>query len=495
MPFLLAFIAFFDIVHLGLTVEDVASDVASFVARESIPETSLLAVQHKIYKLPSALQSKAQPPTLGAEHSGPEALVAQASSIRREHSHGAATASAGPNRTAVPPATKAAMDHEGTLIRQIFVLCVTMYGTIAILWALYWQRTKATVAGVNQGMENFYVTLLCISWASMSVGMHVLNKSLVEYLQAPALISGAQMLMAVVVMGSTSGDKLFLVPPGQLKRWLVVPIFFAGMLCSSFYAYERISLSLLTVVRNLTPLVALPLETIIMPADKRPTVTLPIIGAIFVMLVGAIIYGDGILPSLSMIGLMFALLNMALAVTDRLVQRRLLTQECKDLPSDVCTIVNNFLGLIPTIALAAATHQLTEAAQPEHRANWTDPRVMVLLLISGLVGIGICYLGFQCQRAISATSFFVLQNVSKVAVVSAGVVFFADPIKSASSVFGLALSLGGSFMYGAANMMQTPAKSATDTRRAPGSAPEDTTPKSKPLAAAEKGRGPGANRN
>merc|ERR1719215_1848904 len=112
-----------------------------------------------------------------------------------------------------------------------------------------------------------------------------------------------------------------------------------------------------------------------------------------------------------------------------------------------------------------ATHQLTDMTVPAHRANWTEPRVMVLLLLSGLVGIGICYLGFQCQRAISATSFFVLQNVSKIAVVSAGVVFFGDPIKSAASVFGLLLSLGGSFMYGAANMMQqAPAKSARDTR-------------------------------
>jgi hypothetical protein len=343
-----------------------------------------------------------------------------------------------------------------------------MYGTIGLLWGFYWQRQKVAAAagGAGASLEKFYVLLLCVSWSSMSVGMHVLNKSLVEALQAPALISGVQMLVAVLVMGATSGNKLFTVPSGQLKRWLVVPVLFAGMLCSSFYAYEQISLSLLTVVRNLTPLIALPIEGIIMPPDKRPTVTLPIIAAILVMLVGAVIYGDGILPTLSMVGLLYALLNMTMAVTDRLMQRRLLTQECKDLPSDVCTIVNNALGLIPTVFLAAATHQLSDMAQAENKANWTDPRVLALLLISSLVGIGICYLGFVCQRAISATSFFVMQNVSKVAVVTAGVFFFADPIESTASVFGMALSLGGSFMYGAANMLSAPAatKSEPDVR-------------------------------
>jgi len=139
---------------------------------------------------------------------------------------------------------------------------------------------------------------------------------------------------------------------------------------------------------------------------------------------------------------------MALAVSDRLLQRRLLTTECKDIPSDVCTIINNSFGLIPTLLLACATHQFEETQTPTNKASWQDPRVLILLALSGCVGIGICYLGFMCQRVISATSFFVMQNVSKVAVVSAGVCFFGDPISSGSSVSGLCLSLGGSFLYG-----------------------------------------------
>merc|ERR1719491_1861955 len=93
------------------------------------------------------------------------------------------------------------------------------------------------------------------------------------------------------------------------------------------------------------------------------------------------------------------------------------------------------------------TGQFSGAAAPASAAKWAEPQVLVLLLVSGFVGTGISILGLECQRAISATSFSVMQNTSKIAVVSAGVVFFLDPIGSPISVLGLLLSLGGSFLY------------------------------------------------
>merc|ERR1719237_1246036 len=120
-------------------------------------------------------------------------------------------------------------------------------------------------------------------------------------------------------------------------------MFFAAMLCSSFYTYEYISLTLLTVVRNLTPLASLAVERALMPLSAQATVTPGVIGSIVVMGIGACVYAGG-LPDLSMVGVCFALLNMVLAVSDRCLQRRLLTTECKDMHSSVCTILNNSVG-------------------------------------------------------------------------------------------------------------------------------------------------------
>lgn len=329
---------------------------------------------------------------------------------------------------------------------QIFSLCVVMYGAIGFLWL-----AKRRVPKDSAYADTAHVVLLCATWAAMSVGMHVLNKSLAVELQAPALISAAQMCLAVVAVGAASLKEFCQATGRQMGLWMVVPCLFAAMLVSSFYTYEYISLSLLTVIRNLTPLVVLPIERAIMPAGKRPQFDAATVGSIVLMLAGALVYADGI-RHISVLGVALTLMNMVLAVSDRLIQRRLLTAECKDLPSGVCTVLNNFFGSIPTMAFAIVTHQTRDMALPEHSASWQDPRVLAVLILSGILGIGICYLGFECQRAISATSFFVLQNVSKVAVVCAGIAFFSDPIRSPLAILGLAMSLGGSFAYGRAQM-------------------------------------------
>merc|ERR1719160_1917067 len=167
------------------------------------------------------------------------------------------------------------------------------------------------------------------------------------------------------------------------------------------------------------------------------------------MLLGAIVYAGG-LKEFSVIGVMFAVLNLFLAVTERMTSRRLLVQECNGLPLEGCTLVNNFLGLFPTLALAFITQETAKVS--DHAAVWTDPKVLVLMALSGGIGLGIGYFGFAVQRLISATSFLVLQNVSKVAVVGTGIVFFQDPIKSPPQAAGLLLSLGGSYLYGKSQM-------------------------------------------
>merc|ERR1712232_498897 len=80
-------------------------------------------------------------------------------------------------------------------------------------------------------------------------------------------------------------------------------------------------------------------------------------------------------------------------------------------------------------------------------AKLFEQRVVVLLVISACMGVAICYVGIECQRAMSTTSFFVLQNVTKVFVVACGIFVFGDSVNATSSIFGLLLSLGGSVLY------------------------------------------------
>merc|ERR1719482_2327528 len=87
---------------------------------------------------------------------------------------------------------------------------------------------------------------------------------------------------------------------------------------------------------------------------------------------------------------------------------------------------------------------------PAHHSAWTDPATLLLVALSGMFGMGIGFYGLMCQKAMTATSFQVLQNMSKVCVVGVGVVVFGDRLDSPTRLGGMALSLLGSAAYGLA---------------------------------------------
>lgn len=321
----------------------------------------------------------------------------------------------------------------------IFCLCTVMYGSVAVAWVMY----MALVPN-RKDTSLMHTGMLCISWASCSIGMIVLNKHLAVALEAPALIAMAQMALCFGATAVVSGKELLVANRKQLAYWMTIPLFFAGMLCTSIYTVQYISISLFTVIRNLMPLVTLPMETLAMPVEKQPKVNVWIVLSLCVTLVGAIMYAQG-LKSVSILGVTFAFVNMGITVCDRVLQRRLLTQECKDLHVVVCTMVTNLFGMLPCIVLAFATTQISEL--PKHRKHWTDIRIIAMLCLSGVVSIGIGALGFEVQRRLSATSFLIMQNVSKIVVVFIGVLVFGDTIKSPLAGSGLLVSLLGSFMY------------------------------------------------
>merc|ERR1719240_926003 len=118
--------------------------------------------------------------------------------------------------------------------------------------------------------------------------MNVLNKALVATFHAPCLVTGAQMLMTVMGLIVLSRDKLAC-EPRQALKWCFVPVLFFGMLVSSFFTYEYLTLSMLMVVRNLGPMVTLPIEKMVMPPDKQPNVSPKMMMALLVILAGAVL--------------------------------------------------------------------------------------------------------------------------------------------------------------------------------------------------------------
>jgi len=334
-------------------------------------------------------------------------------------------------------------------------LCLFIYIPFALAWiAYFWYG----------GSARTYTALLVYSWASMSLGITTLNKTLVMFLNAPCFITVAQMAMTALFVAVVNGKKIQKSIEDhrqQAFRWLIVPILFSGMLMSSIFGFKYMSLSMMTVVRNLAPLVALPIELTVMAPHNHPVVTPGCISSMVVMLVGAVVYGFSA-PVFSGIGIFCVLINTALAISDRMVQRRLLSQDCKDLRLEVCMFINNFVGIFPSLAVALATHEAGNS-QSHHAAAWYRLDTLAMLLFSGMLGIGMCYFGLAVQRSISATSFLVLNNMSKFAIVLIGVMLFGDPIKSNFTKTGLILSLGGSCGYGWSQIKESSKEATTSS--------------------------------
>jgi len=319
---------------------------------------------------------------------------------------------------------------------QVLLVGLLIIMSLSAGWAGYWFQTQH-----GREMGDLRMVLLGVSFAATSWGMNVVNKSLVETLRAPALVTGAQMSMTVISSVVLTRSR-FRGSREEVMHWAPVPLIFFGMLLSSFLTYKYLTLSMLMIVRNLGPLVVLPIEMLGMPADKRPCVTVPMLLALLVLLSGAVIYCTTIEVSLR--GLIFASLNLFFAITDRMAQRRLLTNECRGLSTESCMFLNNVFGLIPTLLMGMYFGELKDFDWH----LWFASSTGALLLLSGVIGSGICYFAIALQREIAGTSFMVLQNVIRMAVAGVGVIVFHDPIGWPFQIVGLALSFLGALWYG-----------------------------------------------
>lgn len=319
-------------------------------------------------------------------------------------------------------------------------LVVPLVGLLAVAWAFYATR-KHQFPKESVG----YVALCAASFTITSVSMNVLNKVCVTLTNAPSTLTTIQMLFTVVATVAMSSREIMQADRKKAFRWMVVPVMYAGMLNSSLLGYKYLSLCLVTVFRNLAPLLTLMVEGLVMDAEHKPPVTTNIVMSLLMMVVGAFVFSYG-QADVTLIGIIVVFFNTILAMGDRLLQRRLLVSECKDLPLSACMTINNSLGIIPTFGMALAMHEVQGYAA--NYSAWTDPAAIILIALSGCMGMGIGFFGLMVQKAMTATSFQVLQNMSKICVVSVGVTVFGDRLDSTERITGMALSLIGSAWYG-----------------------------------------------
>jgi len=328
------------------------------------------------------------------------------------------------------------------------------------------ERVKAEAATAAALLLSVLFFMAC------SCSMLIVNKLALNALPLPFVVLTLQMGFAVVALCCAPCYLRF----GSLQdvlRWCRgIPWLFAGMLGSSMLALNFASMAALVVVRNMGPLLALPIER---AYQEKIAVSVRSVAAMVVILAGVVLYmyNDVTLdPANAALGLLYMFINLVLAIIHGLLTRRLLAVAPVDISSNGIVVLNNFCSLLP-MAFGGVVNsnewaRLPEAAKKLGAGEWA------LIVASCTVGLGISWAGINVQRYtsatrlgkgasytratprslprlplyryISATTMLVLTNLNKFVVIGFGIVFLGES-DSWQAILGCITALGGGVWY------------------------------------------------
>lgn len=283
------------------------------------------------------------------------------------------------------------------------------------------------------------------SWCLCSVGMMVFNKMAVTHFPVECLLVAFQMGFSCVALLVLTRCQMHFGSMRDVARWSIVVPFFAGMLLTSMLALKHAPMSLVVVFRCLSPMVSLGIERLYPNPLKVSGLMLL---SMALMLIGTWVFCTQLDHS-ALTGIFWVILNNFFAVGDRLLQRLMLAKDQQ--PVDICkggvTFLNNFEGMLPLFACAYFTGEFAEF--PHAYASLTNVG-MFYVFMGCLVGVGISYTGIWVQSLINATSFLVLVNANKFAILLVEALVAHTKSINIIQVIGATITILAACLYGVA---------------------------------------------
>jgi hypothetical protein len=274
-----------------------------------------------------------------------------------------------------------------------------------------------------------------------SIGMNVLNKEAATTFKSTFLLVIIQMAFASAVILLMEFRKMSCARYGDLLRWSVVPLAFAGMLATSMWAMREASLSAVLILKNLLPIVSFAAEKALF--NTPLSITKSIVFSLFVTFIGTVVYGFAD-ASVTNSGKIFVVVNCGFTLVDRLVQTYYLKLSSNfSISVPLCMLLNNTLGVAPMLALAFVGGEIPQWRTVIAQA---DSDTWLWVVLSSGCGACLGYVGLRATQLVSGTTMLVLQNLNKVLLLAASAEFLGDSLRPISW-FGCAVSIGGCCWY------------------------------------------------
>jgi drug/metabolite transporter (DMT)-like permease len=334
-------------------------------------------------------------------------------------------------------------------------MAVVLLGTPFVLYLLRTDMLRQPSLAVILIVSALYIFA--------SLAMNVLNKKAAKAFEGTCLLVIIQMLVSIVVIICMEYDKMKLDKWADFMKWLIVPFAFAGMLGTSMFAFKEASLTTILIVRNILPILTFGFEKALF--NQPESVCWKVVMSLVVTLAGSVLYGF-VDVSATNLGKVLILVNCGFTIVDRLVQAKLLKGN-KDFSISIamCMLLNNALGIVPMVILAMVTGEVTHWGHSLVSANLDT---WFLVVMSGLCGASLGYVGLRTQQLMSGTTVLVMQNFNKLLIISLGMFLFHEHM-TALSLLGCLVSLLGCFAYG---YLRLPAEAGTKDKGQPTAPPK-----------------------
>lgn len=275
-----------------------------------------------------------------------------------------------------------------------------------------------------------------------SVGMMYFNKMAVSAFPLECSLVAMQMAFATVMLLGFGWQTLHVGSLKDLLRWCMVVPWFTGMLLTSILALKHASMSLVIVLRAMSPLGSLVVERFYPdPVGSSSALVMSIV----VMVMGGAMYCAQLDQSARQ-GIFWVILNAGIAVCDRCLQRLMLAkdQHPVDISKNACALISNGLGLFPVLVAAVCLGEFSELPHAVAQLNAWDK---VNIAVTCIIGLGISYCGIWAQSLISATSFLVMVNANKFVIIAIEAIGLHTKVLSYTQAAGATVTLLGACLY------------------------------------------------
>lgn len=276
-----------------------------------------------------------------------------------------------------------------------------------------------------------------------SVGMMLGNKLAVSALPLPCTLVIIQAFGTLLLL-ALCRSKLEAIRVDIAKQWLPIAVLFTLMLFTSLKSFVYVNVSTVLIFRNVGAI----FTTIVEYFVRGEVVTAEIVASEVTIVLGAMLYGWGT-ANFSWLGFWWIMANVAAQVAYGVLVKHYMDKKAyiKDMSKFTMSLYNNTLA-IPMLAfvllLQGEQHLVSSSLSDVTPLGW-----FWIVVTCGL-GFMISTSGFGLQKLVSATTFLVVNNVTKFLNILLGIVFLQDKISAGKDGLGCFIAILAGVWYSSA---------------------------------------------